>query len=65
MSVSELPLDERQQNGDGYDAESNDSQQGIWRTREVRVESDDERDDVIMDRNYREGVPENLRSPRR
>ncbi|KAK1144215.1 hypothetical protein N8T08_005628 [Aspergillus melleus] len=45
ISVSELPLDERQHKGDGYDAGNHDSQQGIWRTREVRVESDVEEDE--------------------
>jgi hypothetical protein len=38
-SVSELPLDDRK--GD-YDAESNDSQKGIWRTREVTIDSDED-----------------------
>ncbi|KAF9249454.1 hypothetical protein DTO013E5_2728 [Penicillium roqueforti] len=40
LSVTELPLKDRQQS---YDIESSSSQFGIWRTREVMVESDDDR----------------------
>lgn len=38
--MTELPLKDRQQS---YDIESSSSQFGIWRTREVMVESDDDR----------------------
>lgn len=47
----------------GHDTDSNHSQQGIWQTQEVTVESDDERDvERMMDRHYRQTVPVNLRA---
>ena len=62
-SLSEIPLDDR--NGKSPDSDSNHSQHGIWETREVTVESDDERDlEEAMNRQYRESVPANLRTKR-
>jgi hypothetical protein len=61
LSVSELPLDTRNQDA-VFDEEcgSNSSQRGIWQTREVIVESDDEKESRRT-RDIRNVVPPNLR----
>jgi hypothetical protein len=62
-SVSEIPLDDTTR--EGYDAESNNSQHGIWRTTEIDIESDEEKDfGSERDRRMRDmRVPESLRTP--
>ncbi|KAL4949631.1 hypothetical protein BDW69DRAFT_173915, partial [Aspergillus filifer] len=60
-STTEIDLQETQivYEGDEVDRESNNSQQGIWQTREVIVVSDDEKD-VERGRDMRNVVPMNL-----
>ncbi|KAJ6098360.1 hypothetical protein N7499_002734 [Penicillium canescens] len=60
-SESELPLERSKRQA--FDVDSNNSQQGIWQTQEVSVESDEETDlEGGQRRMYREVVPANLRS---
>ncbi|KAJ5161070.1 hypothetical protein N7492_006462 [Penicillium capsulatum] len=62
-SVSEFPLEDPQ--ATGHDTDSNHSQKGIWQTREVTVESDDEPDlEGAMGSQYKETIPVNLRRTR-
>ncbi|KAL4862147.1 hypothetical protein BDV12DRAFT_203329 [Aspergillus spectabilis] len=62
-SVSELPLETRNQDT-VFDEESgsNSSQRGIWQTREVIVESDDDKEENRRTRDMRNVVPPNLRT---
>ncbi|KAF1814598.1 hypothetical protein P152DRAFT_280903 [Eremomyces bilateralis CBS 781.70] len=65
-SVSELALREDakyETRAKGYDAESNNSQQGIWRTMEVDISSGKERDSERGEnRKFRDIVPSSLRT---
>ncbi|PLN85529.1 hypothetical protein BDW42DRAFT_183028 [Aspergillus taichungensis] len=62
-SASDLPLDDRRKPGGG-DTDSLGSRKGIWQTREVRVESDEDENDPdtrSLERRYQSTVPANLR----
>ncbi|PKY08615.1 hypothetical protein P168DRAFT_314687 [Aspergillus campestris IBT 28561] len=63
-SASDLPLDDRRKPR-GDDTDSLGSREGIWQTREVRVESDEDENDPdtrSLERRYRSTVPANLRT---